>query len=144
MTNKKEELSFEDRVILAAADYMTREFSEEDDDLKEYKESMVELAKDYFNKGGNIPIATGYVDEPYCHLDAFIDIKNKTIFQEITPFDDNEENESIYLTLYKEETEEDLLSIINSIGFEEVAQAEDGLVQELLDEKNAKNKGFSR
>ncbi|MBC1614531.1 hypothetical protein HB937_14505, partial [Listeria welshimeri] len=81
---------------------------------------------------------------PYCHLDAFIDIKNKIIFQEITPFDDNEDDESIYLTLYEEETEEDLLSIINSIGFEEVAQAEDGLVQELLDEKNAKSKGFTR
>ncbi|EAE9672018.1 hypothetical protein MGO98_002998 [Listeria monocytogenes] len=144
MTNKKEELSFEDRVILAAADYMTREFSEEDDDLEEYMGSMVALTKDYVEKGRNIPIATGYVDDPYCHLDAFIDIKNKSIFQEITPFDDNEDGECIYLTLYEEETEEDLLSIINSLGFEEVAQAEDGLVQEILDEKKAKNKGFSR
>lgn len=144
MTNKNEKLSFEDRVILAAADYMTREFSEDDDDLEEYMTSMVELAKGYVEKGENIPIATGYVDDPYCHLDAFIDIKNKIIFQEITPFDDNEDDESIYLTLYEEETEEDLLSIINSIGFEEVAQAEDGLVQELLDEKIAKSKGFTR
>ncbi|EAE1303780.1 hypothetical protein EP43_14930 [Listeria monocytogenes] len=142
--NEKEDLKFEDKVILAAADYMTREFSEEDDDLEEYRVSMVELTKDYVKKGENIPIATGYVDDPYCHLDAFIDIKNKSIFQEITPFDDNEDGECIYLTLYEEETEEDLLSIINSLGFEEVAQAEDGLVQEILDEKNAKNKGFSR
>lgn len=141
MTNKKEKLSFEDRVILAAADYMTREFSEEDDDLEEYMDSMVALTKDYVEKGENIPIATGYVDEPYCQLDAYIDVKNKSIFQVIAPFGDDE---CIYLTLYEEETEEDLLSIINSLGFEEVAQAEDGLVQEILDEKNAKNKGFSR
>lgn len=142
--NEKEDLSFEDKVILAAADYMTREFSTEDDDLEEYRASMVELAKGYFEQGENIPIATGYVDEPYCHLDAFIDIKNKSIFQEITPFDDNEDDECIYLTLYEAETEEDLLSLIRGICFDEVAQAADDKVQELLDERNVKSKGYTR
>ncbi|ECB9807523.1 hypothetical protein FL877_15105 [Listeria monocytogenes] len=142
--NEKEDLKFEDKVILAAADYMTREFSEEDDDLEEYRISMVELTKDYVKKGENIPIATGYVDEPYCHLDAFIDIKNKSIFQEITPFDDNVDDESIILTLFQGETEEALLSEINKIFFEAMAMADEDKVQELLDERNAKSKGFTR
>ncbi|EGY4491829.1 hypothetical protein [Listeria marthii] len=144
VTIEKEDLNFEDKVILAAADYMTREFSEEDDDLEEYRISMVDLAKDYVKKGENIPIATGYVDEPYCHLDAFIDIKNKSIFQEITPFDDNVDDESIILTLFQGETEEALLSEINKIFFEAMAMADEDKVQELLDERNAKSKGFSR
>ncbi|EAF0293134.1 hypothetical protein CDP41_14080 [Listeria monocytogenes] len=142
--NEKEDLKFEDKVILAAADYMTREFSEEDDDLEEHRISMVELTKDYVKKGENIPIATGYVDEPYCHLDAFIDIKNKSIFQEITPFDDNVDDESIILTLFQGETEEALLSEINKIFFEAMAMADEDKVQELLDERNAKSKGFTR
>ncbi|EHU5358808.1 hypothetical protein KZA78_001317 [Listeria monocytogenes] len=142
--NEKEDLKFEDKVILAAADYMTREFSEEDDDLEEYRISMVELTKDYVKKGENIPIATGYVDEPYCHLDAFIDIKNKSIFQEITPFDDNLDDESIILTLFQGETEEALLSEISKIFFEAMAMADEDRVQELLDERNAKSKGFTR
>ncbi|EAD0722603.1 hypothetical protein FZ048_14845 [Listeria monocytogenes] len=142
--NEKEDLKFEDKVILAAADYMTREFSEEDDDLEEYRISMVELTKDYVKKGENIPIATGYVDEPYCHLDAFIDIKNKSIFQEITPFDDNVDDESIILTLFQGETEEALLSEISKIFFEAMAMADEDRVQELLDERNAKSKGFTR
>ncbi|ENL2790247.1 hypothetical protein AB4033_002983 [Listeria monocytogenes] len=142
--NEKEDLKFEDKVILAAADYMTREFSEEDDDLEEHRISMVELTKDYVKKGENIPIATGYVDEPYCHLDAFIDIKNKSIFQEITPFDDNVDDESIILTLFQGETEEELLSEINKIFFEAMAMADEDKVQELLDERNAKSKGFTR
>ncbi|MDT0067315.1 hypothetical protein QJV38_14045 [Listeria cossartiae subsp. cayugensis] len=141
MTNKKEELSFEDRVILAAAEYMTREFSEEDDDLEEYMDSMVAHTKDYVEKGENIPIATGYVDEPYCELDAYIDVKNKSIFQVIDPFGDDE---CINLTFYEAETEEDFISFISDITLEEVAQADGDLVQEILDEKNAKNKGFSR
>ncbi|EIR0258910.1 hypothetical protein K0K27_002917, partial [Listeria monocytogenes] len=127
--NEKEDLKFEDKVILAAADYMTREFSEEDDDLEEYRISMVELTKDYVKKGENIPIATGYVDEPYCHLDAFIDIKNKSIFQEITPFDDNVDDESIILTLFQGETEEALLSEISKIFFEAMAMADEDRVQ---------------
>ncbi|EAC6780756.1 TPA: hypothetical protein ACSZAL_13930 [Listeria monocytogenes] len=142
--NEKEDLKFEDKVILAAADYMTREFSEEDDDLEEHRISMVELTKDYVKKGENIPIATGYVDEPYCHLDAFIDIKNKSIFQEITPFDDNVDDESIILTLFQGETEEALLSEISKIFFEAMAMADEDRVQELLDERNAKSKGFTR
>ncbi|EJF6553402.1 hypothetical protein M8078_002456 [Listeria monocytogenes] len=142
--NEKEDLKFEDKVILAAADYMTREFSEEDDDLEEYRISMVELTKDYVKKGENIPIATGYVDEPYCHLDAFIDIKNKSIFQEITPFDDNVDDESIILTLFQGETEEALLLEISKIFFEAMAMADEDRVQELLDERNAKSKGFTR
>ncbi|EAC2786862.1 hypothetical protein FYN86_12720 [Listeria monocytogenes] len=142
--NEKGDLKFEDKVILAAADYMTREFSEEDDDLEEYRISMVELTKDYVKKGENIPIATGYVDEPYCHLDAFIDIKNKSIFQEITPFDDNVDDESIILTLFQGETEEALLSEISKIFFEAMAMADEDRVQELLDERNAKSKGFTR
>ncbi|EAD9020824.1 hypothetical protein CEH09_13555 [Listeria monocytogenes] len=142
--NEKEDLKFEDKVILAAADYMTREFSEEDDDLEEHRISMVELTKDYVKKGENIPIATGYVDVPYCHLDAFIDIKNKSIFQEITPFDDNVDDESIILTLFQGETEEALLSEINKIFFEAMAMADEDKVQELLDERNAKSKGFTR
>ncbi|EAD9617487.1 hypothetical protein LSA88_002835 [Listeria monocytogenes] len=141
MTNKKEELSFEDRVILATADYMTREFSEADDDLEEYMDNMVIDAKDYVDNGENIPIATGYVDEPYCELKAYIDIKNKSIFQVIDPFGDDE---CINLTVYEAETEEDLLSFISDISFEEVAQADGDLVQEILDEKNAKSKGFTR
>ncbi|MBC2288817.1 hypothetical protein [Listeria farberi] len=147
VTNEKEVLSFEDKVILTAADYMTREFSEEDndlEDLEEYRVSMVELTKDYVKKGENILIATGYVDEPYCHLDAFIDIKNKSIFQEITPFDDNVDDESIILTLFQGETEEALLSEINKIFFEAMAMADEDKVQELLDERNAKSKGFTR
>ncbi|HAO5781429.1 hypothetical protein [Listeria monocytogenes] len=141
VTIEKEDLSFEDKVILATAGYMTRAFSEEDDDLEEYRCFMVEDVKDYVKKGENIPIATGFVDEPYCSLDTYIDIKNKSIFQVISPFDDNE---CIYLTLFEGETEEAFLSEINCISFEAVAQADEDIVQELLDERNAKSKGFTR
>ncbi|MBC2336433.1 hypothetical protein HBP54_13655 [Listeria welshimeri] len=48
------------------------------------------------------------------------------------------------MTLYEAETEEDLLSLIRGICFDEVAQAADDKVQELLDERNVKSKGYTR
>ncbi|WP_221770820.1 hypothetical protein [Listeria seeligeri] len=130
MINNKEELNFTDRVIIAAATFTTEEFAEKDDDLEEFMCKEVANFKKAIEKGENLAIATGIVDEPEGVLDTFIDIKNKSVIQVISLF---EYKDDITLTLFQAETEAELLREIQYFTFEQLAMADEYEVKEKLD-----------
>ncbi|WP_271006948.1 hypothetical protein [Listeria seeligeri] len=132
MINNKEELNFTDRVIIAAATFTTEEFAEKDDDLEEFMSKEVANFKKAIEKGENLAIATGIVDEPEGVLDTYIDIKNKSIIQVISLFDYEED---ITLTLFQADTEAELLREIQYFTFEQLAMADEYELKEKLDAK---------
>ncbi|WP_270996124.1 hypothetical protein [Listeria seeligeri] len=142
MADNKEELSFEDRVILAAATFITEEFSEEDDDLEKYMSEAVDEFKNDIENGRNLAVATGIVDEPEGALDTFIDIKNKSVIQVISPYD--YDGEDVILTLFQAETELELLEEIQNFTFGYLAFADEEEVQAKLDAREVQSKGFAR
>lgn len=142
MADNKEELSFEDRVILATATFITEEFSEEDADLEKYMSETVDRLKNDIEKGTNLAVATGIVDEPEGALNTFIDIKNKSVIQVISPYD--YDGEDVILTLFQAKTELELLEKIQNITFEYLAFADEEEVQEKLDAREFQSKGLAR
>ncbi|WP_270997223.1 hypothetical protein [Listeria seeligeri] len=142
MADNKEELSFEDRVILATATFITEEFSEEDADLEKYMFETVEKLKNDIENGRNLAVATGIVDEPEGELNTFIDIKNKSVIQVISPYD--YDGEDVILTLFQAETELELLEEIQNFTFGYLAFADEEEVQEKLDAREFQSKGLAR
>ncbi|MBF2356041.1 hypothetical protein [Listeria seeligeri] len=123
-----DKIDYQDRVIDAAATFYTNEYSSEDDDWDEYKANTIKDMNEEVEKGENISIAHCTLPETEFAIYTTIDLENKAVVQEIVPDD----AESIHLTYFQAQTEDELLAKIYRFEFEDlIAVDEEELFGEL-------------